>query len=586
MPSDEQVILLSRSVEAGSSHGGLGVEPGSSGPVNVKPMMLLGLNEAMDARQAWAALLFTLLVAAVPLWFTTYPPLLDYPGHLARIHILKHWQASPAYQRWYDLHSFILPNVGLEGIVLGLAQLVPTAVAARLFVVLTLVLSLSGCMMLHRHLHGYFSWWPLVSALFLFNGIFLLGFLNYLLGVGLLLWALALWVALSRSAPWARLAGGMVLAVALFFCHLAALGLYAVAVMGYEIQRSATAWRTGGCSAWLGLVVGACIFIIPGLLFLLSATASHGGTAHPPLGVAGVMAPAVGKAEKPLSYVKELLLWRPLKAYRAVFMSGNAMLDHVLFAVSALSLLVMVRHGRLQLAKSMYVPLAMLLLAYLAMPYRVLGVSHADVRLSVAILFVAIGCVRWSSQKAVSRALLGGFVVLLAVRSAVLAYDWQSYNRVTQVFVSAFTELPPHATLFVANAGTSAVDGRKGSFERQFFRPPLRHVAAFATLQRPIFVPTIFANRSQQPMTVTHRYATLYAFQGGNPIRVTSAEHLAAIADRIRHLTVDTDGPAAQVFLLVLYPEIQQLPMPPGTTVMASGPHFLLLAVDGPPADS
>jgi hypothetical protein len=105
-----------------------------------------------------------------------------------------------------------------------------------------------------------------------------------------------------------------VLAVALFFCHLAALGLYAVAVMGYEVQRSATVWHTGGRSAWLGLVVGASIFIIPGLLFLLSATASQGGTALPPLGMAGVMTPAVGKAERPLSDVKELLLWRPLKA--------------------------------------------------------------------------------------------------------------------------------------------------------------------------------------------------------------------------------------------------------------------------------
>jgi hypothetical protein len=34
-------------------------------------------------------------------------------------------------------------------------------------------MSRGGCMMLHRHLHGYFSWWPLVSALFLFNGVFL-----------------------------------------------------------------------------------------------------------------------------------------------------------------------------------------------------------------------------------------------------------------------------------------------------------------------------------------------------------------------------------------------------------------------------
>src|SRR5262249_43917027 len=144
---------------------------------------------------------------------------------------------------WYEFGSFLLPNVGMDVVVLGLAQFFPVTVAGHIFLALILGLMLSGCMALYRGVHGPFSFWPLLAALFLFNWIWLFGFVNYLFGVGLMLWAAGLWIGMHHAPSWRRFLYGTISAVTLFFCHLVALGLYAVIVAGYEVQRSAATVR-------------------------------------------------------------------------------------------------------------------------------------------------------------------------------------------------------------------------------------------------------------------------------------------------------------------------------------------------------
>src|SRR3954467_15370716 len=52
--------------------------------------------------------LATLLVSLMPLLAVTYPPLHDFPFHLARIRILAHLQNGTALQEYYRVGSFIL----------------------------------------------------------------------------------------------------------------------------------------------------------------------------------------------------------------------------------------------------------------------------------------------------------------------------------------------------------------------------------------------------------------------------------------------------------------------------------------------
>jgi hypothetical protein len=523
------------------------------------------LNDAVgiDARYAIRAFVCIWLVSIVPLCFSTYLPLYDYPFHIARVHILEHWQASQALQNWYEIRSFVLPNVGMDLVALGLVKIFPVAVAGRVFLALTLGLILSGCLVLHWYLHGYCSWCPLVAALFLFNWILLFGFLNYLLGVGLMLWASGCWVAWRRAAPWCRLLWGTLWAVALFFCHLAALGLYALIVAGYELQRSATTVRTSPSRACRDLLVGAAIFIIPLLLFVFSSTASE-----------------VSQAVKfPSPW------WHRFAALQTLG-SGDTMMDGMMLGVLIPGILGVIWYGRLQVARSMYMPLALLLVAYLIAPIDLVSARLVVTRLPVAILFVALSSMQvflWN--RAYSRVLLSSLVIVFVVRSLVCAYDWQRYDQVIQAFVRTFAQLPSHSILFVAQArhrnDFHHFVALRERLDPYFWQPPLHHIASLATLQQAIFVPTTFAEPAQQPIVVTSRYRPMYKYQRQNPIEVKHPEQLAAMTDHIRLLMLDTGPPPVSVFLLVLYPESLHLPLPHGATVVATGPYFLLLAVTG-----
>ncbi len=73
--------------------------------------------------------------------------------------------------------------------------------AGKVFIALTFALLAGGTMALHAALHRRWSPWPLLAVFFLYNSVFLWGFLNYLFGLGLALFACALWVRLrTRSA--------------------------------------------------------------------------------------------------------------------------------------------------------------------------------------------------------------------------------------------------------------------------------------------------------------------------------------------------------------------------------------------------
>ena len=72
------------------------------------------VTERVSAGRLTGYFFVTLLIVAAPLWFSKYPPLLDYPWHLARIYILDNWDKSPLLQSWYDIMSFNLPNVGVD----------------------------------------------------------------------------------------------------------------------------------------------------------------------------------------------------------------------------------------------------------------------------------------------------------------------------------------------------------------------------------------------------------------------------------------------------------------------------------------
>src|SRR5262249_39079470 len=71
----------------------------------------------------------------------------------------------------------------------------------------------------------------------LYNHVFLIGTMNYLFGIGLALWGLALWAWLREYRWPLRLGVSTLFVLGLFFCHLFSVGVYGVGLLAFELHR-------------------------------------------------------------------------------------------------------------------------------------------------------------------------------------------------------------------------------------------------------------------------------------------------------------------------------------------------------------
>jgi hypothetical protein len=513
----------------------------------------LEIADSISVARSVGFFFLTLLIAAAPLCFSKYAPLLDYPWHLARIYILDNWDKSPLLQNWYDIRSFILPNVGIDLIMLFLVKIFPVEVAGRVFIAVVFAITLSGSMFLYRAVNGHLALWPLLSSLFLFNWIFLWGFLNYLLGIGLLLWAIGIWVFLRHSSPWLRLFVGTILTISLFFCHVAALGLYAFTIAGYELQRSCRTLRTSEWLADRDLLIGAAIFIAPFVLFI-SSTTSH----------------TVNK----FIYAQPWFGHKIITFYRSL-MSGDWLLDAAMIGLFGLFVIFVRFLGRFRLAKSMYFPLSILLITYLVLPYSGLfSGGYIDTRIPIAIVFIVISCSHLTIKNKLWRyVMLYSLFGFLIFRSVMLSCDWYKYDHITQEFTTAFSRLPSGSIMFVVSGAPepTLTENRYG------WHPPVLHLGSLATLQQRVFVPVTPANPLKQPITVTKRFKEIKKFQRNSPVEIYTPEELTAFINQMRMLVLNADIPLSSVFLLVIDPEKIVPTVSDQTEVVESGLRFKLL---------
>jgi hypothetical protein len=186
----------------------------------------------------WLTFALAGLLSVLPLFLVEMPPLEDYPAHLARMYVLAFGAQDPFLSQMYAPSWHIIPNLAMDLIVPPLLPLLPLHLAGRLFLGLVLLLQFAGIVALHRAIYRRRSWWPLTSCLILYNGTFLLGFLNFLLGMGVALLVAAWWTTAWQRNVRLATAGLALGAVVAFFCHLlpfAFLGLIVGCTMAEDL---------------------------------------------------------------------------------------------------------------------------------------------------------------------------------------------------------------------------------------------------------------------------------------------------------------------------------------------------------------
>jgi hypothetical protein len=466
------------------------------------------------APQPFLALLFCLMPACLPVLITALPPLGDYPNHLARAHVLAHWQESELFQQVFDLDSLLLPNVLTDIWVAVLSRWIGTLAAGQALLLLIVILTFVGAFVLNSAATRQPSNWPLLVGLFLYNEVFFMGFLNYLLGIALVLWGCAAWLLLELGRRQWQWTVTSLFALLILFSHLVAFGLFAVAIAILEAD-SLRRRRQGGVTKQLIRISAIVMAFTPAILLYLMASPARG-------------LPFV------LDFDQDDLLFKKLSPFTRILSSGNTSFDLVVLGGALLIILGAFVRRSVSLEPRLTAISAAFALLALILPHGAMESYFLDKRIAVptVILFLAALRPRREGRQGIW---VAGILALMVLRSSVLTLDWQATGRDYAAVLEGLRSLP-EGTLVIP--GTSLmVPYAQTWFLTSTHFPPWMHVANYATIVRGSVIPHIFAKRGQNPVVFQPTSVALRAVIKRPDLGVESdgaLRNLAALASAVR----------------------------------------------------
>ena len=197
-------------------------------------------------------LLVTLvLIAAVPMLWPVTPPLIDLPDHMARFEITSGIQSSSPLNQFFEVDWKLIPNLGVDLLVLTLAPLVGVELAVKSIVIVIPVLTASGLLWISREVHGRIPATTLFALPLAYGYPFLYGFVNYCLASGLALLSFGLWLRLGTlGRPGLRAVLFLLISPIVWISHIYGWGILGILVFGSETVRQGKLGRGWRRSMW------------------------------------------------------------------------------------------------------------------------------------------------------------------------------------------------------------------------------------------------------------------------------------------------------------------------------------------------
>jgi hypothetical protein len=202
------------------------------------------------------AILILAAALLIPIWSAAFPPLLDYPNHLARAFVLSHLNSPEfTFAKFYRADWGAYPYLGMDASLAALGRLLPIEIAGRVFLSLCVVaLPLAAWFFLRQvnHDEDTPALWALLIA---YNVFFLEGFLNFDLSMAVGFVALGLWLRWLVQASAARWIAALVAFTTLFFAHLVGFAISGLIVAAYLLfdRRPFRDWIWSGALALPGV---------------------------------------------------------------------------------------------------------------------------------------------------------------------------------------------------------------------------------------------------------------------------------------------------------------------------------------------
>ncbi|MDH5798165.1 MAG: hypothetical protein OEZ19_06340 [Paracoccaceae bacterium] len=520
------------------------------------------MDETAAALRRYLPAIYLLLagMALLPFVLVGRPALIDFPNHLARLHVLAHIGDDALLAANYQVVWSAMPNLAMEIVSWPFLGLLLPETLGLLFTALSMAGLVAGTLALHRVLYGNVGLWPAAAWLFLYNHLLIMGFLNYLFATGCALLLFAGWIASEGKPAWIRLVLFPAALIGLFFAHLFALGVYGVCVAGYELSRAwpdlradwKTAVRSRIAMAWQFLPVAA----------LVLATMPPGG------GRSFYYGPLLQKVKA---------LWSPMLAYlKPIDLGIFIFVAAVLIGGLATRRLVLTRHLRL--------PIILLTLLALAMPFQMEGawghIWYTDLRLPtiIALLLVAGLRPRNVGPKLLVTIAAAGFV-LFAGRIYDTTSEWRRVDSHFDEFRAALHVIEPGATILPVQKQDVPLPEGETRFDHAYW-----HMPVLAVIDRSAFVPTLFTDPTKQPVRAARSREIMDSYFGA-PIElallVDAATGGNAVAGGIGMQPYWEDWPSRYDYVLITHFGAKGNPLPEILTPVQEGSFFDIYQVAG-----
>ena len=511
-----------------------------------------------------AALFAVLLaIAAVPILLNPLPPISDYINHLARMHIIAAGNSDPFLHRYYEINWQVIPNLMMDMIVPLFERVMNVYLAGQTYTLLSFALIISGTLALHRQLFGHWSALPLIAFPLLYNDMFLVGTMNFVFGIGLMLWALAAWVALRQRSRALRLAVSALFVLGLFFCHLFVLGVYAIGLFAFESHRLCVTYtkirRASGRMATRRALPGLVLdYVLTGVPFL-------------PVPLLLMMSPTRGLWD---------FVWSlqgkgdgALAAIRAYSEPLAFLFAGIVAAGAAWAL----RKRALSFHGFGWVLLPIGVITYLALPQVIFETYMADQRMPISLAFLLVACVDVEFRNRLARwGFAAALVLILAARVAEVEYTWAPLSAGVESFRQSVELLNRGAKVAVAYA-----DPNGGDSLRDY---GLVHADCIAVIERSALVTTEFTVVGKQILHARSAWRSRVDTEDGTPptigemVRVADIQgprHPGSYGEYWQRWTADYD----YLYVLFTTPKFQN-PDPAHLSEMYVGDRFILYRVE------
>ena len=464
------------------------------------------MNELIERRAGIATLLLA-LVSAIPLIAPQLPPLTDLPGHIGRYAVQLNLADDPLLQRYYSFDWAILPNLGVDLLIVPVSAIFGLEFGVKLIVIAAVMATVAGFVAVGRQAQRR---WP-VAILFAlplaYNYPFHFGFINFYCAMAAALLLFALWMRMPPTR-WRALLF-QPLTFLLWLCHIAGWGAFGLFAFAAEYSRHREQGLGPFASIWRGALH--CLPLATPLLLMLVS----------PVG-------AVGETGNWFAVI--------LKIHYLVMALSDRW--RIFDTASVLLILVLIRAApQLRLAnydRTLALAALLLGLAFIVTPSILVGSAYADMRLAPYALAMGLLALRRDDDAPPRRMM--AFVTLsalfFAARTIATTFSFAALDADARAELAALDHVPRGARIAFLVGRSCETDWRQ---ERK------THLGSLAIPRRSAFVNDQYPLPDAQLLRVRYEAAGRFT---GDPSQMVVADDCrrpdwATLGDALRGLPRD-----------------------------------------------